>query len=483
VKKHIPIFFLATVISIGFLSCTKINEATELGGDLIPAVDNVNTFEVVLNTVSNNFLFDDSSKVSYSDLVAAGDLDDPEFGSTHANFYFNILPSQLGIYPFKSKDSIVVMDSVVLSLAFSGSYGDTALGAQTLRVYEVDQSADLRSDTVYRYTDPATELPTTGPELGSKTFSVRSLKDSVTIVRGGDTSKVANVVRIKLDNSLAFRFAEYDTTAGVTGGYYDDTAKNVTKGERFRKLFKGLAVKADDGGNVLSYYNLADGARTKLTVYFKVMHPSTGKNDTLSFDFWHRTGGQTNYIKRVPAGSWADVLNNGDPSDEKIYLQSSPGGSYASVLIPDLSALGNKVIHRAELIATKVPSTADNIFTPPTQLFLDRKTSDSSFLLYKDIQANRDGSLNFTAFDGLLKNNMYKFNITRYVQEVVTNNLSGDTLRLYAPLRTVLFVPNLGQYVAIPVAKAAAYGRVVLAGGSFIDPEQKLRLRIVYSNL
>lgn len=31
-----------------FFSCTKINEATELGDDLIPAVDNVNTFDTTL---------------------------------------------------------------------------------------------------------------------------------------------------------------------------------------------------------------------------------------------------------------------------------------------------------------------------------------------------------------------------------------------------------------------------------------------------
>src|ERR1041385_7251001 len=79
-----------------FCSCKKINQATELGGGLVPAVDNVHTFEVALTTVTQNKLFIDTNRVLYNDLLALGDFDDPEFGHTHATIDFNVTPSAFG---------------------------------------------------------------------------------------------------------------------------------------------------------------------------------------------------------------------------------------------------------------------------------------------------------------------------------------------------------------------------------------------------
>jgi hypothetical protein len=483
VKKYsLGFCFLAIGFVVAFISCKRINESTELGGDLIPGVDNVKTFDTSLTAVTNNLRFTDSVKVAFSDFVAAGDLNDPEFGQTHANFQFNILPSTLGTYPFVSKDSVKIVDSVVLSLAYAGSYGDTLNGVQTLRVFEIAPTSGFRFDTLYKYNDPASEFATTGGELGSATFNVSKLKDSIQISRPHDTTKVANVVRIRLNSSLATRFMQYDTTSGPLGGYHSDS----TVGNIFRSLFAGFSIKADNSGNVLSYFT-PSSTNTKLTVYYQVVHSNTPVRDTLSYDFFHTTNGQSNYVKTMPGGNWAALLSNGQLSDDKIYLQGSPSGSYASILIPSLPSLGNKVIHRAEIIATRIPSVLDNIFFPPSQLFLDRTnfgTPDTAFVFYNDIGLGLDGSIDLSSFGGNLKSNMYRFNITRYVQGIVTRHEPNDTLRLYAPLSTTLFTPTLPTpYVTIPVLSAIGDGRVVLAGGSYPDPNVRLRLRIVYSNL
>ena len=137
--------FLISLIFL--LSCNKINQATELGDDLVPAVDNVHTFEVALNTNTNNALLNDTILVGYYDPLALGDLNDPEFGHTHANINFNITPSSVGRYPFVKNDANLKIDSVVLSLSYQGAYGDTVNnGIQTLRVYEIDQNSGF-SDT------------------------------------------------------------------------------------------------------------------------------------------------------------------------------------------------------------------------------------------------------------------------------------------------------------------------------------------------
>ena len=76
------------------------------------------------------------------------------------------------------------------------------------------------------------------------------------------------------------------------------------------------------------------------------------------------------------------------------------------------------------------------------------------------------------------------FNITRYIQHVVTQTQPAYDFRLYAPF----IVKN--QYgittettgtISFPVNPTMARGRVRLAGGT--PGSQRMRLRIVYSKL
>ena len=76
---------LLFVSGLILVSCTRINESTALGGDLIPPVDNINTFEAILPTEADNRMMLDSTKVYFKDELAIGHLNDPEFGTTHAD--------------------------------------------------------------------------------------------------------------------------------------------------------------------------------------------------------------------------------------------------------------------------------------------------------------------------------------------------------------------------------------------------------------
>jgi hypothetical protein len=119
-------------------------------------------------------------------------------------------------------------------------------------------------------------------------------------------------------------------------------------------------------------------------------------------------------------------------------------------------------------------------------------THDTSFLMEKDLTPSLDGSLTYDVFGGTYSvfEQSYKFNITRYVQGIVTRNEPNDSLRMYAPLRTLLFAKNLittpsgkGSFISVPVLNRIADGRVVLGGGTFSNSGMRLRLRIIYSNL
>jgi len=492
VKKYslaISLFLVAAFFTI--FSCKKINEATTLGSDLIPAVDNVTTFEVSFDAQTKNAPFLDSSKLLYSDQVALGHFTDPEFGTTQGDAYFRINSSAYGTYPFlidRTKpnylDSLLI-DSVVLSLAYVGNYGDTN-SRQTVRVFEIDQNSTFSDTTAYKFygTPPTTN---NGIELGSKSFVIKDLKDTVGFIRKRDTLKFGNVLRIPLNNATNFirRIASFDTANVANGGFYSDSI--------FKTLVKGLAVKSDDpassGQGGLAYFSLADPNKTKLTVYFRAL--KNGIRDTSQFDFYHSTNGQQNIIKRTPSGNYASYLTNG--LSDKIYLQSTIG-SYVSIKIKELDTLSNKVIHRAELVASQITSPFENVFGPPDRLILDHinKTHDTAFLFENDLTPSIDGSLAYNVFGGSygIYDRTYRFNITRYVQGIITRKEPNDSLRLYAPLRTLLYAKNLitattphGTYIAVPVLIKVADGRVVLGGGTYSNQGMRLRLRIIYSNL
>ncbi|HUC82609.1 MAG TPA: DUF4270 family protein [Flavisolibacter sp.] len=469
-----------------FFSCTKINEATELGDELIPAVDNVNTFETTLDVTAAYHPFDDSSRLvvnsSFTDYMALGRLNDPLFGTTTADMYFNVGNSageKVNPFGVNVKDSIKAIDSVVLSIAYVGGYGDTTAASQlSVEVREMATNNTFDADSLYRFDENS--FATTGPVLGSRTFSVRDLKDSLTIIRGKDTSRLANVLRVRFNNNaIGERLRSYDTSNSAIGAFFNDSL--------FRRLLKGFEIKTTNAANngALAYFNLLD-AKTSLTVYCRI-GTSTGI-DTTAVNFRHVRNGQANAIRRTPSVQYLAGLNQ--PAPQRLFVQSSPTGSYVGIKVAGLDTFPNKVIHRAELIAYKEADPSDITFKEPVRLLLDHKrplsatTPDTAYIFENDLSTTFDGSLNFASFGGNLRSdNSYRFNITRYVQGIVTRKERNDSLRLYAPLRSLLYAKTPNQYVPVQILDFIAKGRVVLNGATAPDPTKRMRLRIIYSNL
>lgn len=476
----ISIFFLITFFS----ACKRINEATELGGGILPTIDNINTFDSTLPVQSfNKRMLDDTSKLIGGDDFATGILNDPVFGSTNAVGYFNVSSTTYGNYPFfdNTRNSIVI-DSVVLSLAYTGGYGDSTL-PMTVNVKEIAPTETIYDTAFYGFHE---NRLATNSVLGSKTFTLQSLRDSFKLIRLKDTQSVANVVRIPLNNSLGYRFANFDSLlTSANPGFYNDSA--------FKKLFKGFAIETSNAGGVgtLAYFNVFDQSKTKMTIYFSALH--NGVRDTSSINFVHNLyagvypGGVANSIQRTPGGEWATALSG--TSTDKVYIQTEPNGSYTYIKIPGLDQFPNKIVHRAELIVTKLSSVAEDRLYPPSQIFLDHKNAkgDSTFTFMSDLQSGT--TYNFTSFGGnLYTDNTYRFNITRYVQSILTKHVNNDTLRLYAPFTTnsyILDPAGSGKLVRsnITITDKIARGRIVVAGGSYADPQVRMRLRLVYSNL
>ncbi len=470
-KRVLTAVLISSLVLFSLYSCKKIS-STDIGSGLIPAVDNVNTFESVLDVTTDNKLFTDSTR-SYYHLQALGIIaNDPEFGRTDAAMYFGLITGSTS-YPFPNSDSLVI-DSLVLSLSYSGLYGDSS-SIQQVEVREIDQAASFRNDTIYPIATPAFQ---TIPEvLGSKQVFYWTLNDSLAYRQGRDTVLTRNELRIALDTNFARRFINYDTT----NAYKSDSA--------FRTYFKGFEVKVNDGAsstkNALAYFDLQNEA-TRMTFYFTVT--SNGKKDTLSRSFAYSSLPRANLVNRTPANGYLAALENGQDNDEKLYIQTSPG-SYGQLDIPGLDTLDNRVIHLAELIFDVLPSDGDNWFSRPSILFLDgiNATGDTSFTVRNDyIPVNEDPGYDIETFGGLFARNRYAFNISRYIQSIVTKGQPINRLRIYAPYYTEPryqepngFIQSSKLFLQLNPRLGA--GRVVLGGGT--HPTHKARLRIIYSRI
>jgi hypothetical protein len=468
--------FFAVILLIS--SCSKI-DTTNLGSDLIPAVDNITTFDTILEVFSDNKLFEiDSTRMLYSDYHPMGIIEnDLEFGKTTATLYSSFTPPSYRTYPFTGNRSSVVIDSVVLSLGVVSIFGDSN-AIQQVEVREMDRFAHF-TDSAYYVNGP--DFPVESSPIGTGTVDYRRVKDSVFYRNGKDTIRSSKELRVLLDTAWARRFVNYDTTAGSP--YNNDTA--------FKAAFKGLQILAGDGSankNALAYINLDDEARTRITFYCRVTN-SSGGTDTIAPFFNYTLDPHASIIRRTPANNYLATVTNTAENDGQVYIQAAPG-SYATIKIPELSTLPNCVVHRAELICEKFPGQED-FYSPPPRMFIDAisEANDSSFTIRNDFAlTNSSPGYDLNSLGGTYSKNRYVFNLSRYVQSLVTKGFANRALRIHAPYSTFPYLTPPDSDIAtiqrfFVVNDPIAFGRVVLYGGAFPDPAKRMRLRIIYSKI
>lgn len=491
-NKHLSLLSGLILLSlfVSLFSCRKINEATTLGTGLIPAVDNITTFDTTLEVEVYNDSFtvvtDSALSLPYFTHYLGQINSDPFFGKTNTQLSLELKPSS---YPFVfvNKYDSLHIDSVVLVLDYVGTYGDTTV-AQTVNVYELASSA--RMDTTYRFREPF--LQTSGL-LGSRTFLPSVLNDSIKARE--DTT--ANQLRIRLNNSFGDRLLKYDTTSSlITGAYRSDSA--------FKTFFKGFALESVSGGNALMGFNL-DGTNTKLAIYYRDDNGDSPVEDTVVEYFkFTSTAGSANIVQRNYTGT-PFAASVGGAQDNYAFVQATPG-SFTTIKVPGLSSLSNRIVHRAELIMEEAYDLSDSLFPAPDLLYLDvynpakSKYAAIPFDFIYDINtgssnAGQMGGAPYQSTDGSGNSiKVWRFNVSRYVQHVVNGTEPAYDFRLTAPV----YIPNqykfsttadfsdITVYVnsSYGTAGKPAVGRVRLHGGDATRTNpQRMRMRVVYSKI
>lgn len=499
---------ILTLVSISLLLLSIINwgcsklDTTDIGSDLLPPVDNVKTFDTLLTINTTQGISNDTQIVNRSNDQALGAINnDPLFGKTNAHIFMQLKPRFYPFYLGNIKDTLTGygagLDSVVLCLKYKGFWGDSTLPVH-LEVRQINDK--MFNDSAYKSNFVNLQPGVTGPVLGSKDVDVRTMGTYIKYNNGRDS--VNNQIRIKITNT-AFANLLYGRDSIATNfsnnAFFSDSI--------YRNFYNGLAVIANGAGNGLIYVNIADTS-TKLEIHFK--RRNNGKVDSiynslvLNADFFgsptKAPSATVNNIVRARSGP---VLS---PAPSDLYLQTAPG-TYVNLNIPALSTLSNRIIHRAEIIIEQVPTdiVLDGKLTAPNFLYLDLKdtgTANNFKPIYFDLSPNTyyepdyknpgipyfpTGGIDYQYFGGYRREKIdntgnqikyYNFNISRYVQQIVTKHTPNYNLRLYAPFN-LLYSQHSTTY--IPFSNNIAFGRVRLGSGT--NSTYKMRLRIVYSKL
>jgi len=484
-KSKLALPFLGIILfSILNWHCTKV-DITSIGSGLIPAVDNVNTFDSSYPVIANSFdsilLKQVCTTIYPQEDYALGSINnDPLFGTTKGTIFTEMKPE---FFPFSWRipsGSTVTLDSVVMCLSYRGAYGDSTK-QQKVDVFELTNSVNFAPDSNSCSTYSFSTL------LGSATFTPERLKDSVKVKPDTTTGEL----RIKLSNTFGQRLLSQDSSTAFSS----DTT--------FKKFLKGFAIVPNTafGGNAITYFGMFDN-NTKLNVYFHYRPAASNKDSSILATFKTTLGltATANNITRNHSGSAVASWVAGGPrpsGDSLIYIQTTPG-TYAEIKIPVLSTLSNRIIHKAELIIDQVyapPSDPDKYFYPPNYVYLDLKDTGTT---YRNIPCDLNatsGRPDLENFGGVRKTvkdkfgndiTRYTFDISRYVQKIVTTHRINGTLRLRAPdyISTAFgylddcgfFSPILNYPINDPVL-----GRVKLGGGN--NTNYPMKLRVIFSKL
>ncbi len=492
-KRILSVTTVALLFLIIFVGCSKF-DTTDIGGDLLPAVDNITTFEEILPINTSQGIFNtDSTQVNRTDDHVLGKIsNDPLFGSTTATIYAQFKPTFYPYYYNIPKDSLVAFDSVVLCLAYKGGWGDTINTPLQLQVKEIPYVLNNNGgwDSVTEVKDINFAPAITGSTIGSTTINIPSLSSYFKYTNGKDSAK--NQIRIKLSSTFANRLFARDSVDGSPMGSFRSDSL-------YRVFNNGFAIEANGTGNALLYTNFND-ANTKLEIHYRKKNGAV--IDTTYFSFKVSVS-NANGVKLSATAN--KIVRNRPPftSPNEIYLQTTPG-TYANLSIPSLATLSNRIVHRAEIIVEQIPDAVNPLLSVPDFLYLDLKdtgTIDRWKPIYLDLNpavsynpdnisvygflTNSGVDLSyFGGFDrdkkdpfgsGIIK--YYNFNITRYVQQMVTRHTSNYAMRLYAPYN--LKYPQY-NFVA-PYFNRLASGRVKVGGGN--NANYTMRLRIVYSKI
>ncbi|NNC86262.1 MAG: DUF4270 domain-containing protein [Bacteroidia bacterium] len=424
---------LATVCWVFiFSNCTEPNN---VGLQVQPEDDQINVF--VTDTVSliSYVQTVDSLPISTSSNnlpigLLVGSYTDDVFGLANAKAYTQLKLSSSGF----TYGTNATLDSVVLTLAYGGHYGDTTT-MQTINVVRLEE--DLEADTTY-YTN---HVFTEGQSMAMKTTS---FNPTDTVIIGSDT--LAPHLRIRLDSWVGDELINFSRDADRTN-------------DELLAVFKGICISTDDvfmDGSIITFN--ASSSLSKLTVYYTA-------DSAQSYEYIIDGNTiRTNVFEHDYTGTPVEAqLMDSTLGHTETYVQAMAGVKTRLEFphLDKLEDLGNIAVNLAELTIPVKNGTFDDL-DPNNAIIL--LASDSIGQDATIIDLVNELNLDYGGFYDEDKEE-YKINFTRHFQRLLTGQAKNFGMFLVANNATL--TPN----------------RVVLEGASDTTATSRIKLRLNYSIL
>lgn len=424
IPKHL---FPIAAFAFAVASCHK---PTPIGGEIIPGGNAFTVEQTDTFTLSTFVERDDSVVTSLQNTYLLGSISDPVFGNSTAGIFTQL---RLPVTKISGNDNL--LDSLVLCL----QYAAPAYGVE-------DAPHDL---VAYRVTEDMV--------LGQSYTSERNfLYDPVEIGRvSGFVPDDSGTLRIHLDRS----FGEELIHESAAGTFASD--------QSFLDYLPGIYIAPDTSKGHSSSMMFIDLLTSSSSLD---LHYRKG-NDTIIFSLLINTLTATqNFFVQNYAGTTAELALADSLADTTETLLQGMGGLRVRVKLPDLTALGDIAINKAELILTVIDGS-DTPNVAPT-LVRPRVIAES-------------GGLETTTDEALaLLTAAYDLG-----DDLITEDVNGTTYKRYRiNLAKHLYLLNRGELhtdeiilQVIPPSESPA--RVRIGGTRHPDPEVRMKLNVIFSRI
>ncbi len=437
------IFIMAPFV---FIACEKPNDLLGLnqviGGDST-ALGKVEFNNIVAYTASIDSLlvalsYDDQRLIGgYGGNRMVGSETDGFFGRNQSSFVSQLILNQVD--PDFGTNPII--DSVKLFLKYSGAYGDTSK-IMDIEVFELDEV--LNRDTTFfsNYT------PTLGQKIGEKMGFIPRPNTKVVI----EDNSTESTLKIDMD-------ASYFQTKFADVG--DGTFASFASNDDLVEYFKGIVVISPSVDASTLYFKLNDG-NSRMVMYFR---NDEGDTNDIELNFnQNKTTTPMNFnlfeqdFEGYPSGfdlASLDTING----EIETYVQAM-GGVATVVTIPGLDSLmgQNLIINKAILDVHKSNGTGFAL-SPPQRLEIRNFVEGTTTSTIKDFSIGNTFTGDGAYRTGSLRSGFYRFDITKYVYEVVNG-------------------AETGKIALVPSIKSTAAHRTILQGSGADKP---MKLTVYYT--
>lgn len=455
------------IIILGIVFISSCKENTILPPDLVPPIDNINTFlDTSLTVITNNIYQDSvltgglngSTRISNSSSYyhALGVISDMNFGKMVAGFHTEVLPPN-NLFSYKGTN--VEVDSIILAIPYRSSFGDTLNAIpQKFNVYRSLKSFSRDSaqfETTKDDYDPSKVLAS--QQVNFNTFKT----DSPSV----GTGKLIPQLRFKLDPKFKDSLQK-QIDLGANGAM----ATNAT----YNQWWKGFYVAPADSsiGNTIGYFNTYG---TRMYIYYRYTNTGGTQDTTNSiFGFDANNSNRFCHITRNYTGSLANqyINTNNSEGDSMLFLQSEPGIA-ALLRFPNLTTIGNHIVNKAELTFNcyyPTSSMTDTIkagLIPRLQVFqVDETGADKIASDYATFGTNFvDGKRYQVSFLGMTFI-QYRFALTETFQKAISQKNTTFSLKI------------MGLNAGTPGAYQS-----LLRGSSSLFTTMKPKLNLIYTKI